>query len=93
MTDNILDSEDTGVALSNFKSSHNTSAVKINPSDRATLLSGHKIVSEIDKRTSGEIGNIYLGIRCKPGVNIGNFLAIPLTPLFSLAVTNTFIAL
>lgn len=84
--------------LSDHKSRKSSISVmgKINPSDRATLLSGHAgipAVREIDIKTSGEIGNIYLGVRCKPGISFWNFMTIPLAPFFQLVVLDSYLSL
>ena len=95
-SDNMMESEDAGI-LSDFKKSIVTSGVKINPSDRATLLSGHKpkpaLAGEVDFKSSGELGNIYFGIRCKPGISLINFLALPFISFSMVMVNYTYISL
>jgi len=93
----MIESEET--PLSEYKSGTNSvkgGKGKINPSDRATLLSGHTglaPIPEIDQKSRGDVGNIYLGVRCKPGVTFWNFMAIPLMPFFQLVVVDAYLSL
>ena len=95
--DHMIESPSNGT-LSDLKMSVATGG-KINPSDRATLLSGHKrprpppLAGRIDVKSSGEIGNIYLGIRCKPGVSFMNFFALPFGTFVEFTINNSFMAL
>ena len=86
--------------LSDIKSRQSSIADngKINPSnapsERTTLLSAHNglaAIPEIDQKTNGEVGNIYLGVRCKPGISFWNFMVIPSLTFFGLVVLESYI--
>jgi hypothetical protein len=62
--------------------SHASNALK----SRETLETFNSKVPELYQKSSTEFGNIYLGVRCKPGISMMNFLLIPAIPFLSILV-------